>query len=790
MAGGQPAGNTSRRIHDPWGPRTPFGAGASWPARVDVELTAGVTEADVERWVPSACVLCSNGCGLDIAVAGGRMVGVRGRVDDRVNHGRLGPKGLHGWKANLSSDRLTRPLRRVDGRLEETDWDTALSIVADRMRSLLSERGPLSLGFYTTGQLFLEEYYALAVLARAGIGTPHLDGNTRLCTATAAAALKESFGSDGQPGSYQDFDLCDTLFVVGHNIAATQTVLWARILDRLDGPDPPRLVVVDPRRTPVAARAEVHLAIRPGTNLALLNAIQRELIEDGSVDRGWVDAHTVGYDELAATVRPWTADRAAEVCGVPAEDIRRAVRVLGSAERLVSTCLQGIYQAPQATAAACQINNIHLLRGMIGRPGATVFQMNGQPTSQNTRECGADGDLPGFRNWQREADIEALAHLWDVDPLQIPHWSPPTHAMQIFRLAEQGSIRFLWILATNPAVSLPELRRIRSILEQERLFVVVSDAFPTETTALADVVLPAALWGEKTGVFTNTDRTVHLSERAVAPPGQARSDFDVLVDVAARLRLTTRSGAPLLPWRRPEEAFDAWRECSRGRPCDYSALTYDRLRDAGGIQWPCHDGAPDGTERLYTNGRFWSSTAECEDYGHDLATGTPRTEDEHRAHDPAGRAILRAAEPEPPIEPPDDEHPFLLTTGRRLHQFHTRTKTGRVPALDAAAPEPWLEICAGDADRCGLADGGRVRVVSARGHVDVTVRIAEIQEGVVFLPFHYGALDPGHENDRTGLGPSTAANELTITAWDPVSKQPQLKAAAVRLEPPPPEDAR
>src|ERR671932_103428 len=253
-----------------WGDRTPFAAGAPWPERVDSYLT--VAESEVERWVPSACVLCSNGCGLEIAVANGRIVGVRCRAVDRVNHGRLGPKGLYGWQANNSPDRLTRPLVRRDGELQETDWDAALDLVADRSQQLLREHGPLSHGFYTTGQLFAEEYYALAKIARAGIGTPHLDGNTRLCTATAEWALIESFGSDGGPGSYTDVDLCDTLFLVGHNVAETQTVLWMRILDRLHGPDRPRLVVVDPRATRVAVEADVWAPIRNGTNVALLNA--------------------------------------------------------------------------------------------------------------------------------------------------------------------------------------------------------------------------------------------------------------------------------------------------------------------------------------------------------------------------------------------------------------------------------------------------------------------------------------------------------------------------------------
>jgi anaerobic selenocysteine-containing dehydrogenase len=389
---------------------------------------------------------------------------------DRVNRGRLGPKGLFGWRANNSPDRLTRPLVRAGGQLRETDWETAMTRVTERSRQVIDEHGRLAMAFYTSGQLFAEEYYTQCVIARGGVGTPHLDGNTRLCTATAQWALVETFGSDGDPGSYTDIDACDTLFLVGHNVAETQTVLWARMLDRLDGPSPPRLVVVDPRRTAVAARADVHLPIRPGTNVALLNATLHEMIANSWVDHEWVQAHTTGYGELEDVVAQYSPQAVEEICGVPADSIRAAARILGTGERVVSTVLQGVYQSHQATAAAVQVNNINLLRGMIGRPGCAVFQMNGQPTAENTRETGADGSLPGYRDWQNDEHVREIAEAWNVDILQIPHWAPPTHAMEIFRQCENGTIRFLWVTATNPLVSLPELNRIRSILGQERLF--------------------------------------------------------------------------------------------------------------------------------------------------------------------------------------------------------------------------------------------------------------------------------------------------------------------------------
>jgi ferredoxin-nitrate reductase len=739
-------------------------------------LEAGVAADEVERWVQTASILHSNGDGLDIAVKDGRIVGVRGRAGDRINHGRVDPKDLYGWQANNSPDRLRRPLIRSGGELVETDWDTAMEALVTRSKELLDGPGGWGhFGFYTSGQLFLEDYYTLGVIGKAGIGTPHMDGNTRLCTATAAASLKASFGTDGQPGSYTDVDHCDAIALWGHNVAETQTVLWMRMLDRRAGPDPPRMLAVDPRPTPVAKEADIHLALRSGTNMALMNGLLRELVRNDWIDRDYIEAHTIGFERLERTVEPYDAEKVAKICDIPAADVRAAAELLGTCERLLSTVLQGFYQSNQATAAACAVNDVHLLRGMLGRPGCGLYQMNGQPTAQNTRETGADGDLPALRNWDNESHIEELAELWNVDALDIPHWAPPTHAMQIFRYAEQGSIKLLWISASNPAVSLPELARIRQILAKEDLFVVAQDIFRTETTELADLVLPAATWGEKTGTFTSVDRTVHLSEKAVEPPGEARADLDIFFDYARRMDLRDRDGEPLIKWSDPESAFEAWKECSRGRPCDYTGISYEKLRERHAIQWPCNEECPEGTERLYTDADFNTYPDFSETFGHDVATGAAQTEEQYRAKEPNGRAFLHAVAYEPSPEVATDAHPFLLTTGRTVYHFHTRTKTGRAPQLAAAAPDVWVELHAEDAAGLGIGEGDSVQVSSPRGSMVARARISGIRPGVVFVPFHYGSWDAEG-------GARRAANELTITAWDPVSKQPIYKVTAVRLE--------
>jgi ferredoxin-nitrate reductase len=762
---------TRDSITDVWGPRTPYGGAqdAAWPIRQDQRTIAEPTE-----WVQSVCLLCSTGCGVDVGVRDGRIVGIRGRADDRVNHGRLGPKGLHGWEANHTADRLTVPLIRRDGQLVESTWDEAMSLIVERSKELKEKYGRGSIGFYNSGQLFLEEYYTLALVSEGGIGTSHVDGNTRLCTATAAVSLIESFGTDGQPGSYTDFDVTDAIFLVGHNMASTQTVLWARVLDRLDGPNPPKLIVVDPRATVPARRATVHLAPKPGTNLPLMNGLLHQLLEKGWIDSDFIEAHTTGVADLTRTTDPWPLERTSAVTGIPIDRLEAAAEILGTSPTLVSTCLQGVYQSLQATASAVQVNNLHLIRGLIGKPGSTVFQMNGQPTAQNTRECGVNGEFIAFRNWNNPQHVADTAKVWNVEPSTLPTWTPPTDAMSIFRYAEAGAIRMLWIMGTNPSVSLPEVERINKILERDELLTIVSDAWLTETARRADVVLPAAIWGEKTGCTTNADRTVHLSQQAIEPPGEAKSDLDILLDYARRMGFKDKDGAPLVKWTDAEGAFEGWKACSKGRPCDYSGMSYAKLRERGAIQWPCNDEYPEGRERQYEDGVFNTAKETCETFGHDIVTGAAFEANEYAAMDPKGKAFIKGAEWVPPPEEPNDEYPLFLSTGRVTYHFHSRTKTGRVPALQGAAPEAIVEVHADDARRLGIADGDTVSVRSRRGEAQGKARLTGIEPGVVFMPFHYG--------DWDAPGRKSAANRLTISGWDPVSKQPFFKYAAVRVE--------
>lgn len=729
-------------------------------------------EQPVGQWVPSTCGLCSIGCGVDIGVADGRVVGVRGRADHPVNLGRLGPKGLNQYFANRHPDRAQYPLvRNTAGKLLRASWDEAMNAVVEHFNEALAAHGPDAVAFYNSGQLLLEEYYTLGKIARGGIGTANIDANTRLCTATTASSLMENFGADGPPGAYEDFEQTQCIVLVGHNAAEQSTVLWMRILAAKAGPLHPKVIVIDPRRTlTVSTGADLHLQLKPGTNVALLNGICSLLIEHGWIDQRFIRDHTRKFEELRAMVSKYSPERVESICGVPAAELRRAAEWIGTSSTTVSTCLQGVYQSNQATAAACAVNNMHLLMGKIGKPGCAPLQFAGQPSSMCTRETGADGTYPAYRNWEDQNHMLDLAKRWNVPVALLG--KKEVSAPEIFDLCERGYVKVLWNIATNPAASMTN--RTRQLRVLNGVFLIVQDCFAnTETAALADVILPAAMWGEKTGCMTNAERRCTLLQKAIDPPGEARPDLDIFIDFAHRMNLRDMDGEPLIGFADPEGAFNEWRENSRGTIPDYSGMSYDRLRNSGGLQWPCNERHPDGTTRLYGDHQFPSQWYISESFEKDIETGHEHTLKEYREKkDPGGRAVFVPAEYQPPLDTTDGEYPMIATSGRQVYHWHTRTKTGRAPDLDDAAPAVFISINERDAADLGIADGDTVRVVSRRGVVVAPAKVGTIVgPGAVFIPFHYGELGADH-----------SPNNLMPKAWDPVSKQPLQKYAAVRIE--------
>ena len=733
--------------------------------RIDTNL--GI-EGEPDAWVHSACILCSNGCGLDIAVKDGRIVGVRGAVDHPVSFGHLGPKGEHGWVANNSKRRGTTPMiRRTKGApLQPASWAEAMDFFTERFNAAWRQ-GHENLACYNSGQLTIEEFYTLGKLWRGGLQSSNIDGNTRLCTATSATGLMANFGVDGPVASYVDVDQADLLCLYGHNVAEAQTVLWERMLAAKKERGG-RIIVADPRRTPTVRQgADLHLQLRAGTNVALMNGIIHLLIARGWADREFITRYTVGFEQLDAVTREYPPERVAEICGIPRRDLETAAEWMGTTPRMVSTVLQGFYQSVEATASSSLVNTVHLLTGAIGKPGAGPLLMAGQPAAMCNREAGAGGSYPGYRNPHSEVQMRELCERWNLD-FDNFHPEVPKDILLMMEAAERGEIEFMWVIGTNPLVSLPDQNRTERILR--RLFLVVQDPFlDAETVDLADIYFPAAMWGEKTGCVTNADRSVNLLLKAVDPPGEARSDLDIFVEVAGRLGFKDRDGAPLIPFKKSEDAFEEWRKVSKGRPCDYSGMTYELILQMGAVRWPCNEQHPRGCERLYEDRKFFTGIDECESYGADFLTGNKNTRSDYERIDPKGKAFLRPVHWRRQPNPPSDAYPFVLNTGRVVYHFHTRTKTGRSAALNERAPHPHVEIHPDDAARLEIGLGDLVEITSPNGRWEgVAMVVDTVRPGEVFVPFHYG-----HG--------SQSANQHTWYARDPISHQPQLKSSPVSV---------
>jgi anaerobic selenocysteine-containing dehydrogenase len=689
-----------------------------------------------DHWVPTTCGYCSVGCGMLIGVRDGKAVAVRGNPAHPVNEGWLCPKGLSEHHTLSAPNRATSPLVRRGATWDPLDWHEAFHLMAARLGDVQVRHGAGSVGVISTGQLLTEEFYALGKLVQLGIGTSNYCGNTTLCMATAVSGYKRSFGSDGPPGAYEDFERADFIMLVGANIADNHPILCRRLAKNPST----TLVVVDPRVTKTAMMADLHLPIQPRSDLALINGLIHIVIEHGLLDRDYVAAHTAGFDALAASVRTYTPDRVAELTGLAPDLIRQTALAYGQAKAALIAWTMGVNHSTKGTETVNAINNLSLITGNIGRPGASPLSITGQCNAMGTREAGFTSSMPGYRKFEDPQDRAELAALWNVDVGRIPTTRGLAYPDLIAGIAD-GRIKALWIIGTNPVVSFPDYDALRAALAKLEFFVVQDGFHPTPTSELADLVLPAAIWGEKTGTYTNTERRVSKANRAVDPPGAARSDFDIFLGLARALGV----GDELFPgWRTPEDAFNEWRRVSAGRLCDYSGMTYDLLEQHGGLQWPCPAGAPapESVKRLYADGVF--------------ETGD-------------GKAVLWPVDWEPFPDQPDGEFPFVLNTGRTVEHWHTRTKTGQVAILERLSPNAWVEMNPADAQRLSLTIDDRVNVVSRRGRIsDVELRVTEtIGPGQIFVPFHY---------------PEANANRLTQAAFDPISREPNYKQAAVRIE--------
>ena len=703
------------------------------------------------REVRTGCPYCGTGCGLIAEVAGGRVTAVKGDPLHPVNRGATCRKPLRLPEALVAADRATEPQWRdgLDSRWRQRTWRQTTGELARRLREVSERHGPDAIALYISGQLTTEDYYVASKLTKGFLGTNNLDSNSRLCMSSAVAGYTGALGSDGPPPSYADIDQADHLLLLGSNAAACHPILWSRIRRRQATGS--RVTVIDPRRTPTAEAADSHLQVRPGADLPLLSAMLAVMDAEDLLDRPFLARHTEGAEATLAAAAEWTPARAAEVCGVPAEEIVAAARAFGGAHRAMVLWSMGANQSTVGTLKNRALLNLCLATGNIGRPGTGPLSLTGQPNAMGGREAGGLAHLlPGYRKVADPDDRAEMRRLWKI-PADAPGISPAPGipSTELVDALEAGKVKVVWIVATNPVVSQPDAARFAAALRRAEL-VVAQDAYhPTETSALAHVVLPAAQWGEKDGTQTNSDRRVTLLRKAVDPPGSALPDWEIFARVGRALGHADQFG-----WSSAAEVHAEYVRTTEGRLCDQTGLSHERLRREGALQWPipargARGEDHSGTERLYASRRFPT---------------------------PNGRARLVATPHAEPADAPDADHPLVLTTGRLAHQWHTMTRTGRAKELLAADPEPFVALHAADAERFGVEDGQMVVVRSRRGRATLRARISdEVAEGVAFAPFHWGALH---------LPPGAGAlNGVVTRAVDPTSRQAELKASAVRLEP-------
>ncbi|TWS22741.1 molybdopterin-dependent oxidoreductase [Tsukamurella sputi] len=701
--------------------------------------------------IETVCGYCGVGCGLTLHVRDGAVSRSTGTKDHPANRGRLCTKGSTTVDLLAAGGRQTRAELRADRDAPRGPVGLAEAVAETgrRLRAIRDEYGPDAIALYVSGQMTLEAQYLATKLAKGFLRTKWIESNSRLCMASAGTGYKQSLGADGPPGSYDDLDHADVFLVIGANMADCHPILFLRMMDRVKAGA--KLIVVDPRRTATAAKADLHLPIRPGTDLALLNGLLRVLSEQNVLDRDFIAQHTEGWDAMPAFLEDYPTDRVAEITGLAAADIERAAELIGGAANWTSLWTMGLNQSTHGTWNTIALCNLHLATGAICRTGSGPFSLTGQPNAMGGREMGYMGPgLPGQRSALDGDDRAHTEALWGL-PEGTIRSDAGQGTVQMYRDLAGGSIKAAWIICSNPVASMANRSTVIDALRAAEL-VVVQDAYTgTETSAYADVVLPAALWAETDGVMVNSERSLTRTAAATPPPGDALPDWKLICLVAAELGHGADFDYPdaaavfeeLKAFHNPRTGWDL-------RGVDHARLA------RGPVQWPA---APGGADRNPIRYLDPADTAR----GPFFAT-------------PSGRARFLARPYLPPAELPDDEYPLVLTTGRLAHQWHTMTKTGRVAKLNRLDPAPFLQLNPEDADRLGLTTGVRVRVSSRRGGATLPVAVDDaVRPGVCFAPMHFA----------DSFGEDVAVNAVTNDAVDPESLQPEFKVCAVALTPVP-----
>lgn len=705
-----------------------------------------IADKGVVEWKYATCGYCSTGCSIEVGVDEfGEAVASRGVADADVNRGKLCIKGIFEHELfRKTAGRGSVPLMRSSHQEEfkEVSWKQALDHTADEIKRIQQKYGRDAFSIVSTGQIMTEEFYTLGKLARGVIGTNNYDGNTTLCMSSAVSGYKRSFGSDGPPGCYEDFEHTECLLAFGSNLPEQHPIIYWRLtqaLEKRDMAGKPRfpIVVVDPRVTMFAQMADIHLPVSPGTDLVLLNSLAHVILEEGLADTHYIERYTTGYEEFSALVKEYDPETASKICGIDADTIRYVARMYANAGAAMSIWTMGINQSTHGSDGVCAINNLNLITGNIGKLGGTSLSITGQCNAMGTREWSSCSGLPGYRTLENEKDRSDIAEFWGIDADFFPE-KRGMFMTDILPAIETGQIKGLWLIATNPMTSMANTRLMRKLLSQLE-FLVVQDAYrDVETNQYSHIYLPAAVWAEKEGCFTNTERRVNLIRNVCKPHGDSKPDLDIFNEMATRFE---RGRVMHFP-ESAEGVFDELKQLSKGRMLDYSGMTYDKIEKNRGLQWPCNEEtAVDGSKRLYSDGKFQFAD---------------------------GKAKLLALPFIDNNERPDDEYPFWLNSGRVVEHFHTRTRTGKVGNANKFSPTPYMEMNPRAADELGIQHGTYAKVISRRGYAIVMVQCTErVAPDAVFIPFHF------HE----------CVNRVSLGLLDPHSRQPAYKQAAVKIVP-------
>jgi ferredoxin-nitrate reductase len=725
------------------------------------------------------CPYCGVGCGLEVMppaqagkpthrdTAGTPIWKVQGDRTHPSSQGMVCVKGATVAEA-IHKSRLLYPMMRdsLDEEFRVVSWEEAFERVVEQIQIVRSTQGPDALCMYGSGQFQTEDYYIAQKLFKGCLGTNNFDSNSRLCMSSAICGYAYSLGSDGPPCCYEDLELTDCAFLIGTNTAECHPIIYNRLRKHHKKNRDVKMIVVDPRQTTTALDADLHLAIRPGTDIDLLNGIAHLLLRWGYINFEFIDECTTGFPNFTEVIKHYPPQIVAERCGITVSDLETAARWWGKANRVLSLWTMGLNQSSEGTAKVRTLINLHLMTAQIGKPGAGPFSLTGQPNAMGGRESGgACQTLPGYRfvkNPQHRAEVE---QFWGLESGQISPYDGRS-AWDIITGLEAGEVGFLWIAATNPVVSMPDLERTKAALRQSP-FTVYQDAYyPTETAAYAHVLLPAAQWGEKTGIMTNSERRVTRCQAFRSPPGEARADWEIFAEVGRRLGFADK-----FPFTNSAEVYAEFVQLTRDRLCDQSGITHERLHQEGPIQWPCPDGLQVGKLQVQPSNLQPSNLQPPNLQPSNLPK---RLYTDLRFPTPDGLARFGAYHSRGLAEPPDSNYPFVLTTGRLYGHWHTQTRTGRIEKIRKMHPQPFIEIHPRDAKAIGIQDEDWVEVRSRRGLARFPVTITKaIAPGTVFVPIHWGSLWAEHAE----------ANALTHPVSDPDSLEPELKACAVQLVP-------